>query len=49
MIVDRGRNPAITPSNIADCAELDPHLVRLIIPDADARLKSKQRISPSLS
>ena len=37
--------PALTPSNIADCAELDPHLVRLSIPDVDGRLKSKQRVS----
>jgi hypothetical protein len=37
--------PVLTPSAIADCAELDPHLVRLSIPDADGRLKSKQRVS----
>jgi hypothetical protein len=43
--VTAAATPALTSSAIADCAEVDPHLVRLSIPDADGRLKSKQPVS----
>jgi hypothetical protein len=42
---NRGSNSSINVECHADCAEVDPHLVRLSIPDPDGRLRSKQRVS----